>query len=145
MEPHELVREELTNEISTKNHRINWMLVTQSFIFAAFGIVSKFIPLNTESAVSTVTTSYQSLIHLIPAFGATLTLLTLIGVSGCYVAIYGLNKQYNKLIIGQENIETLKTLIFKDPLSRNIGVFYSYSLCFLFLIMWAVIYFTIIA
>ncbi|KHE92264.1 MAG: hypothetical protein K8F52_10435 [Candidatus Scalindua rubra] len=130
----ELSREALYKELETKNHRINWLLVTQSLIVAAFGVASKLLSENKSDQ------TLQLLLKYAPVLGASLAALSFIGITGCYIAIYNLNKHYKKLINEDENVETLRILIFKGRCSGLIGVIYSYLLCVLFLYMWYMIW-----
>ncbi len=129
----ELTREALYKELEAKNNRINWLLVTQSLIVAAFGVASKLLP-GCESDQT-----LQMLLKYTPVLGASLAAVSLIGITGCYIAIYKLNQHYKKLIEGSDNCETLKILVFKGGYSGLIGIVYSYILCFLFLYVWYVI------
>lgn len=134
MKNFELVKDAISGELETKNNRINWLLISQSFIFVAFGVIQRTLA-NTEEI-----SPLSSLSPLIPIFGVFISTLTLLGISGCYRAIYVLSKQYESAIenVGEEGIDktVLEKLIYKDEYSKWIGIIYSYLMCLGILLLW---------
>ena len=135
----EVLREALAGELETKNNRINWLLISQSFLFVAFGVIQRTLANAQEKS------NLEQLSPIIPIFGIFLSILTLIGITGCYRAVYILSEKYietTKNVADSNEIDSsiLEKLIFKDFWSKWIGVLYSYLMCIGILTLWIYAY-----
>jgi hypothetical protein len=89
-----LFRDRIVHEDNLINNRTNWLLGAQSLLFAAFGILLRTID---ENHSATVTSTINSLKHVIPIIGISISVLTIGGVSGAISTMVGMRDEWNDL------------------------------------------------
>lgn len=84
-------RERWVHEDQLINHRLGWLLVSQTILFAGYGFVLQ----NSDSSLDKAAAqSVASLKELLPWLGMITSLLVLVGVMGALLAMHQLKKQY---------------------------------------------------
>lgn len=94
--PHDYVsyREKWVHEDDLINHRLNWLLMTQTILFAAYGLLLDNQPDTTAN--DNLGRNVDALIKVLPYLGIAVSGLIFLGVLGAVGAMYALRRNRTK-------------------------------------------------
>ena len=86
-------REKWVHEDNLINHRLNWLIMTQTILFAAYGLL---LGTGAEQQIEQQISKYQNqidrVIEALPIIGILVSFLILLGIVGAVGAMYELRK-----------------------------------------------------
>ena len=82
-------REKWVHEDNLINHRLNWLIMTQTILFAAYGLL---LGTGTEQQVLKYQNQIDRVIEALPIIGILVSFLILLGIVGAVGAMYELRK-----------------------------------------------------
>lgn len=82
-------REKWVHEDHLINHRLNWLIMTQTILFAAYGLL---ISVKVQNPESRYLNNIESVITTLPAIGIAVSALILLGIIGAVGAMFELRK-----------------------------------------------------
>jgi predicted Co/Zn/Cd cation transporter (cation efflux family) len=72
------------------NHRLNWLIMTQTILFAAYGLL---LGVQVENTESNFLTKIENLLDVLPAMGMSVSALVFLGILGAVGAMSRLKKR----------------------------------------------------
>jgi len=84
-----VLREKWKHEDDMINHRLNWLIMTQTILFAAYGLL---LGVKVENTESNLLTKIDNLLDVLPAMGMSVSALVFLGIFGAVGAMSELKK-----------------------------------------------------